>query len=208
MFRLSRAKDPFFSAFLAHAQLTVQAAGLLRQLLEEPTRLADLKREITRVEHEGDEITRATITRLRSQWITPLDRPDIHTLATRLDDVLDTIESIAERLELFDIHDSSKAAIEAARVLENTAVAMAKAVELLPEARKRAQEIVALCAEIARLESAADAIYRSAIAELFKAGNDALTVMKWRDIHEQLETATDQCEDVANALEGVVLEYT
>jgi uncharacterized protein len=208
MFRLSRAKDPFFAAFSAHAQLTVQAAGLLRQLLEEPSRLSDLKREITRVEHQGDEITRATITRLRSQWITPLDRPDIHTLATRLDDVLDAIESIAERLELFDIHESSKAAVEAAGVLESSAVAMAKAIELLPEARKRSQEIVTFCAEINKLESDADAIYRGAIAELFKSGNDALAVMKWRDIHEQLETATDLCEDVANALEGVVLEYT
>src|SRR6478609_11232446 len=208
MFRLSKAKDPFFVAFSGHAQLTVQATGLLRQLLEQPTRLAELKPEITRLEHEGDEITRGAITRLRSQWITPLDRPDIHTLATRLDDVLDVIESIAERLELFDIRDASAAANEAALVLERSAVAMAKAVDLLPVARKRAQEIVALCSEINTLESEADAIYRGAIAELFKAGNETLTVMKWRDIHEQLETATDLCEDVANALEGVVLEYT
>jgi|SRR6187549_176703 len=208
MFRRHRAKDPFFTAFSAHAQLTVQAARWLRELLEEPAKLVELKREITRVEHEGDEITRATITRLRSQWITPLDRPDIHTLATRLDDVLDVIESIAERLELFDIHDSSEAAVEAARVLESCTAAMAKAVDLLPEARKRAQEIVTLCAEITQLESAADVIYRAAIAKLFNAGNEALMVMKWRDIHEQLETGTDLCEDVANALEGVVLEYT
>lgn len=208
MFRLSKAKDPFFSDFSRHAQLTVQAVGLLRRLLEQPQQLSELKPEITRLEHEGDEITRATITRLRSQWITPLDRPDIHALATRLDDVLDAIESIAERLELFDIHESSDAAIEAARVLESSAVALAKAVALLPEARKRAQEIVALCSEITKLESDADAIYRAAIAELFRTGNEVLTVMKWRDIHEQLENATDLCEDVANTLEGVVLEYT
>ena len=208
MFRLNKAKDPFFSAFSRHAQLTVQAVGLLRQLLERPTQLSELKPEITRLEHEGDEITRATITRLRSQWITPLDRPDIHTLATRLDDVLDAIESIAERLELFDIRESSNAAIEAVRVLESSAVALAKAIDLLPVARKRAQEIVALCSEITKLESVADTIYRSAIGELFQAGNEVLAVMKWRDIHDQLENATDLCEDVANALEGVVLEYT
>ena len=208
MFRLGKAKDPFFSAFSEHAQLTVKAVGILRQLLEQPLSLAERKREITRLEHQGDEITRATFTRLRSQWITPLDRPDIHTLTTRLDDVLDVVESIAERLELFDIRDSSSAAMEAARVLESSAVAMAKAVDLLPEARKRAREIVALCAEINTLESEADGIYRSAIAELFKEGNQVLIVMKWRDIHEQLENATDLCEDVANALEGVVLEYT
>ena len=208
MFRRSKAKDPFFSDFTRHAQLTVEAVGLLRRLLEQPSQLSELKSEITRLEHEGDEITRATITRLRSQWITPLDRPDIHALATRLDDVLDAIESIAERLELFDIRDSSDAAIAAARVLEDSAVALAKAVALLPEARKRAQEIVALCSEITKLESDADTIYRGAIAELFRTGSEVLTVMKWRDIHEQLENATDLCEDVANTLEGVVLEYT
>jgi len=208
MFRLSKAKDPFFSAFSEHAQLTVQAAGLLRELLEQPAKLTELKLEITRLEHQADEITRATLTRLRSQWITPLDRPDIHTLATRLDDVLDVIESISERLELFAIQESSPVAVDAARVLESIAIAMSKAVDLLPVARKRAQDIVALCTEIAKLESEADAIYRSALAELFKSGRDALEVMKWRDIHEQLEAATDLCEDVANALEGVVLEYT
>src|SRR6478609_7158274 len=208
MFRRSKAKDPFFSAFSRHGQLTVQAVGLLRQLLEQPLPLAERKREITRLEHEGDELTRATITRLRSQWITPLDRPDIHALATRLDDVLDLIEAIAERLELFDIRESSSAAVDAVRVLESTAVAMAKAVDLLPDARKRAREIMALCAEINKLESDADVIYRGAIAELFKEGNEVLKVMKWRDIHEQLENATDLCEDVANTIEGVVLEYT
>jgi predicted phosphate transport protein (TIGR00153 family) len=208
MFRLSKAKDPFFSAFSEHAQLTVRAAGLLRQLLEQPSKLAELKLEITRLEHQADEITRATLTRLRSQWITPLDRPDIHTLATRLDDVLDVIESISERLELFAIQESSPVAVDAARVLESIAIAMSKAVDLLPVARKRAQDIVAMCTEIAKLESEADALYRSALAELFKSGRDALEVMKWRDIHEQLEAATDLCEDVANALEGVVLEYT
>ncbi len=207
MFRLSKGEDPFFKAFTGHAQLTVQAAGLLRQLFEQPSRIGELKEQITRIEHEGDDLTRATIQRLRSQWITPLDRPDIHTLATRLDDVLDVIESIAERVQLFDIRETTPVAKDAARVLESAATAMSKAIALLPEARKRAPEILAVCTEISTLESEADALYRSAIAELFKAGHDALVVMKWRDIHEQLESATDLCEDVANALEGVVLEY-
>jgi predicted phosphate transport protein (TIGR00153 family) len=208
MFRLSKAKDPFFTAFSAHAKVTVRAAGLLRQLFERPAEIAEIKEQITLAEHEGDELTRATITRLRSQWITPLDRPDIHTLITRLDDVLDVIESIAERIQLFDIRETSQVASDAARVLESSALAMSKAVDLLPEARKRAQEIIALCAQISTLESEADALYRTAIADLFKSGGDALNVMKWRDIFEQLEAATDLCEDVANALEGVVLEYT
>ncbi|HEX3854590.1 MAG TPA: DUF47 family protein [Polyangiaceae bacterium] len=208
MFRLSKGKDPFFTAFSAHAKVTVRAAGLLRQLLEKPAEVAEIKAQITRAEHEGDELTRAAITRLRSQWITPLDRPDIHTLITRLDDVLDAVESIAERIQLFDIRETSRVASDFARVLESSTIAVSKAIDLLPEARKRAQEIVALCAEISTLESEADALYRTAIAALFKSGRDALDVMKWRDVFEQLEAATDLCEDVANALEGVVLEYT
>jgi predicted phosphate transport protein (TIGR00153 family) len=208
MFRLRKKSDTFFTAFASHAQVTVRAAGLLRQLFARPAEVVALKEQITVAEHEGDEITRSTITRLRSQWITPLDRPDIHTLATRLDDVLDIIESIAERILLFDIHEISDVAIEAARVLECSVLSMSKAVDLLPQARRRAPEIIALCAQITAFESEADALYRSAIADLFKSGGDALTVMKWRDIFEQLETATDLCEDVANALEGVVLEYT
>ena len=141
MFRLSKAKDPFFTAFSEHARVTVRAAGLLRQLFETPTEVAEIKAQITLAEHEGDELTRRTITRLRSQWITPLDRPDIHTLITRLDDVLDVIESIAERIQLFDIRETSQVASEAARVLESSAQAVSKAVDLLPEARKRAPQI-------------------------------------------------------------------
>jgi predicted phosphate transport protein (TIGR00153 family) len=207
MFRLSKASDPFFSAFAAHARITLRAAGLLRQLFEHPAEILELKEQITAAEHEGDEITRATVTRLRSQWITPLDRPDIHTLATRLDDVLDMIESIAERLLLFDIRETSAVAIEASRVLEAGVSVMSKAIDLLPVARRRAPEILAFCTEINGLESEADSLYRTAIADLFKSEKEPLYVMKWRDIHEQLEAATDLCEDVANALEGVVLEY-
>ena len=158
MFRLSKAKDPFFTAFSEHARVTVRAAGLLRQLFETPTEVAEIKAQITLAEHEGDELTRRTITRLRSQWITPLDRPDIHTLITRLDDVLDVIESIAERIQLFDIRETSQVASEAARVLESSAQAVSKAVDLLPEARKRAPQIILLCAEISTLECEADAL--------------------------------------------------
>lgn len=207
MFRLKKAPDPFFSAFSAQAAIAARAAGLLRQLFEQPSTGEGLSKQIHLAEHEGDDLTHATIKRLRSVWITPLDRPDIHILTTRLDDVLDVIDSIAERLALFDIREPSKLATQAAQVLEASVVTMSKAVDLLPVARSRAAEILALCAEIGSLESEADALYRQAIAELFRSGNDAVLIMKWREIYEQLEAATDLCEDVANALEGVVLEY-
>jgi uncharacterized protein len=207
MFRLEKSKDPFFVAFSAHAAISVRAAGLLRELFERPAEVESLKDRIVKAEHEGDVLTRDTVTRLRSQWITPLDRPDIHALTTRLDDVLDAIESIAQRMALFEIRDCADVAVNAARVLEASVGAMEKAINLLSDGRDRAQEILGFCGEIDKLESQADALYRSAIAGLFKSGGDPLFVMKWREIHEELEAATDLCEDVANVIQGVVLEY-
>lgn len=207
MFRRDKTLDPFFIAFSAHVRITVRAAGLLKQLFERPQEVKDLHEQIIRAEHEGDAITHESMTRLRSQWITPLDRPDIHTLMNRLDDVLDVIESIAQRVLMFDIRESSALAIQGAGVLESSVIAMQRAIDLLPEARAHAKEILERCVEINDFESQADALYRSAIAGLFAAGGDPLTVMKWRDIYEELEAAADLCEDVANTLEGVVLEY-
>jgi predicted phosphate transport protein (TIGR00153 family) len=207
MFRLSKGQDPFFAAFAAQAAVAVRASGLLRRLFERPDEREELSKQVTLAEHEGDELTHATIKRLRSVWITPLDRPDIHTLTTQLDDVLDAIDSVAEHLRLFDIRDTPNLALEAARVLDTCVLTVAKAIELLPDARARAQEILDFCQQIGTLEGDADRLYREAIAALFKSGNDAIAIMKWRDIYEQLEAATDLCEDVANTLEGVVLEY-
>lgn len=126
----------------------MRAAGLLRQLFERPAAAESLKDQIVEAEHEGDVLTRETVTRLRSQWITPLDRPDIHTLTTRLDDVLDAIRSIAQRMALFEIRDGAEVALNFARVLEASVTSMAKAIALLPEGRDRIQEILAFCAEI------------------------------------------------------------
>jgi predicted phosphate transport protein (TIGR00153 family) len=207
MFRRDKTRDPFFLAFSAHVAITVRAAGLLKQLFERPGEVKVLHPKIISAEHEGDDITHAAMKRLRSQWITPLDRPDIHTLMNKLDDVLDVIESIAQRFLMFDIKDTSAPAIQAAKVLESAVIVVQRAIELLPQARANAKAILECCVEINTFESEADALYRSAIAGLFTPGSDPLMVMKWRDIYEELEAATDLCEDVANTLEGVVLEY-
>lgn len=207
MFRLSKARDPFFEAFANHAELSVQAAKLLRELFEQPERIEALRAQIFELEHRGDTITRATLKRLRQQWITPIDRSDIFTLVTRLDDVLDVIESIAERMALFEVRSCTSIAQDLARVVETCVEAMSRAVQLLANARANVTEITALCAEVNRLEEEGDARYRTAIAALFKSGWDPLLVMKWREIYEELENATDACEDVANAVEAVVLEY-
>jgi predicted phosphate transport protein (TIGR00153 family) len=166
----------------------------------------ELSKQVQAAENAGDKITHETIARLHQTWITPIDRGDIHSLITSLDDVLDLTEAVSERLLLYGVSDCPEFIGKLGDVVVRATEAMEKAVRLLPQV-KRPKEMLDLCVEINRLENEADADYRQALAELFKGGYDALAVMKWRDIIDNLEAATDRCEDVANILEGIVLEY-
>lgn len=218
----------FFDAFARHAETTRGAATLLVEMLARlPSRDAasaykdddggeldavvtrDLERiaaSIKEAETAGDTITHDTIRRLHENWITPLDRDDIHTLVSRMDDVLDDIEAAADRIVLFEIRFAVPEAAELAAILVKACDALGKATGLLGT-MKKSKEIVAYCVEVNRLENEADRVHRKATTEMFRRGNDPLTVMKWRDVFESLESAADRCEDVANVIEGVVLEY-
>jgi predicted phosphate transport protein (TIGR00153 family) len=200
-------EDAFFRAFSDHATRSVEAAVLLLEMLEHTDRMGKLALDIGEKESAGDRLTHETVKRLHETWITPLDRFDIHGLISRLDDVLDLIEAVSERLVLFEIRAVRPAAIELARVLLKGCEDMQRAMLLLPKLSSKGKDLLDICVEINRLENEADTIYRRAIAELFRNGNDPIEVMKWRDIFDNLEAATDCCEDVANIVEGVVLEY-
>ncbi len=219
MFGTARKDAAFFDAFSAHADKTVEAARLLVQIMDRLTAqpdaarsddgdIASLATRIKECETAGDTITHQTMKRLRENWITPLDRSDIHDIISRLDDVLDAIEEAAERIVLFEVTAAPLEAHELSELLVQSSTAVSKAVGLLRDL-KRAAEVRQLCVEINELENVADQIHRRAIAALFKRenGNDPLVVMKWRDIFDSLETAADRCEDVADVIEGVVLEY-
>jgi len=229
MFGSGKKRDaPFFDAFSRHAQRSVEAARMLVEMMgrlevgnggaAEAYRAADegdapvdelarqLYVKIKDAETSADSITHETIKRLHETWITPFDRDDIHSLITRMDDVLDLIEAAAERIILYRVVVAPPEAVELATLLVESCNVLAKAVALLGT-MSRASELLELCVEVNRLENAADSVHRRAMADLFKAGNDPLMVMKWRDILDGLESATDRCEDVANVLEGVVLEY-
>lgn len=206
MFGKSKTDELFFDAFLRHARSSLEAAKLIRSLFEELGNAVDLARAVGEAEHAGDVITHETMKRLHETWITPFDRADIHALISRMDDVLDLTEACSERVLLFEIKVPRPHAKELADLLVKCCEKMLRAVELLPNL-KQSKELLEICVEIGKLENDADALYRKAIAELFKPGNDPLDVMKWRDIYDALETATDRCADVANVIEGVVLEY-
>ncbi len=207
MFGAPKKDDVFFKAFTEHAAKSVEAANLLLQAFQHLDEKERFSMAIAEAEGAGDRITHETVKRLHETWITPLDRFDIHGLITRLDDVLDLIEAVAERLVLFEITEMYPHAIELARVLLKSCEDMHRAMGMFPNLANKSKELLEICVEINRLENEADQIYRRAIAELFKPGSDPIMVMKWRDLYDNLESATDRCEDVANIVEGVVLEY-
>ncbi len=196
----------FFDYFERHAERTREGADLLVRLFLDPARAETMVERIKEVEHEGDTITHSTIEMLHRTWITPLDRDEIHRLITRLDDILDYVDATAQRVLLYEIKESPPEAVELARVLLQACEQVVHAVKGLRDLRDP-KKILSLCVDINRIENEADQLLRKATSRLFKEGKDPLYIIKWKEIYETLETATDRCEDVANVIEGVVLEH-
>jgi len=196
----------FFSAFSRHAAVAARAAGLLVTFLEQPNRV-DLPVQIETDEHEGDKILHDVVHALRGTWITPFDRTDIQNLISALDDVLDLIHAAAKRVLLFDIGTSPPEALALVRQILRATKIVHQATELLTD-MKRAEELLGLCETLHEIENEGDELYRQILAKLYKPGNDPLQVLKWREIYDNLEAALDRCEDVADQLAALVLEYS
>jgi hypothetical protein len=208
----SKVRDrDFFDAFSKHASLCVAGARKLNDLLDSPGQAEKLAREVKQIEHDADTITHETVKRLHETWITPLDRHDIHDLITRLDDVLDMIEAVSERVVIFRVEKKHPLSVQLGKVLLKACELLETAVAGVADVSKSSQKILDAAVEINRLENEADDIYRKALGELLNpaagAQADLLEIMKWREIFDYLENATDACEDVANVLEAIVLEY-
>ncbi len=197
----------FFELFERHADKTVEAARLLRAMLNNPVDLADQARRIKELEHEGDVITHRAVEILHRTFVTPIDRGDMHRLISRLDDVLDLIEASSERVWLYGIDKMDRDACDLADVLVNAVSEVNRAMHGLRDLKNR-DAVLQVCMEINRYENEGDTLLRRAVARLFQDSRDPLLVIKWKDIYEFLEDAIDRCEDIANVVEGVALEYS
>jgi hypothetical protein len=205
--KLMPRSDAFFDDFEKQAAETVEGARLLKELLDDFTDVERKTQAIKDVEHRADDITHRAFERLHMQFITPFDRAEIHRLLSRIDDVLDLADAASERLGLYEVGPIIPEARDLAGVLLAQARKMQEAVRGLRNV-KDSVRILEACREINVLENQADHILRVGLAHLFKSGVDALTVMKWKEILDLIETATDRAEDVANVIEGVVLEHS
>lgn len=205
MFSFLPKEDVFFDLFEKAAANAHECTLALADLLE---RFDDIDMRIRRVkelEHIGDEITHELIERLNKTFITPLDREDIHELACRIDDILDRVDTAVDRIGLFKIREPLPESKELARCLVRSTALIR---EMMPSLRNmgKPEDVRLKVREVHRLESEADAIERRALARLFEDNPDPIHVIKWKNIIEVLESATDKCEDVANVIEGIVLK--
>ncbi len=196
----------FFEHFDQSADLIVKAATEFREMLKDLSHIESRARNIKRIEHDADEVTHATIELLHKVFITPIDREDIFALVSKMDDIVDFIEAASERMFLYGITSMTPEAESLADVCVKAAEHVREAVHSLKNL-KNPEQIIKSCVEINRLENEGDHILRSGIAKLFREEPDTRNLIKLKEIYELLETVTDRCEDVANIIEGIVLEY-
>ncbi len=207
MIRLFPRQETFLPQFNEAAQVIVDASRVLDAMASDFSDAAGKAREIKRLEHHGDKVAHETFDLLNRTWITPIDREDIHALVRALDDVLDFIDAAASRLVLYRVGPPTEALKAGTELIVQCAVMIQKAVSQLGDL-KNSKEILAACVEINRLENEADTVMNHGIAALFDASRDAIDVIKWKEIYEIVEGATDRAEDVANVLEAIVIKAT
>lgn len=196
----------FFDFFNAHALRIVEGSQELVGLMANLSQAEAYTRRIDDAERAADKITRDTLLVLHTTFITPIDRDQIHQLITSMDDILDLIQDVAESLLLYDIQRGTPEAERLAQICHMCCERVKTAVGLLSNLSEP-QAILKTCEEIDRLESDADRVMRSAMSRLFREESDLKQVFKLRSVYMQLEEVTDRCEDVANIIEGIVLEH-
>ena len=204
--RLLPRETSFFDFFEQHAALTVEGAKEFLSLVTTGANIATKAKRVSDIEHETDVITHRCVEALHKTFITPIDRDSIHRLITRMDDVMDFVEAAAERIDLYEVTVMTPDVRDLADVLHRATLQVEAAMRGL-RSMNEPQSTLKLCIDINRLENEADAILRRSVARLFKEEKDPIVIIKWKEVYENLESATDRCEDVANIIEGVILEH-
>jgi predicted phosphate transport protein (TIGR00153 family) len=204
MFNLIPKETAFFDLFERAAHNMIEGSRLLKEMTESFSDPVAQARRIKDVEHIGDGITHDIARKLNQTFITPIDREDIHGLASALDDILDIVEAIADRFVVFKVTKPTDPAIKLSRILYQAAVEVGAGIDRLGKSHADVNEF---CVRVNTLENEADRIMRDAISSLFEQEKDPIAVIKWKEIYENFEEGTDRCEDVANILERIALKH-
>jgi uncharacterized protein len=201
--RLLPREEEFFDLFVGVAARNMEAAQHLHDLfLAPPDRRIASVEAIKRLEHEADQLTHEVVNRLDRTFITPLDREDIHQLASDLDDVMDAIDGTARRSQIFHLGLAPGGVKQLTEVIQRMVGVLAEGVGRL----KKGNDVMRYCVEAKKLEEEGDAIYHEALGRMFETERDALEIIKWKEIYDNLERTLDESEDVANDLESITLK--
>lgn len=195
----------FFEIFDRAALNLTKCSLHLVTLMENIENMSVHAKEIYELEQEGDILTHEVMKKLNKTFLTPIDREDLHALASRLDDVLDLIWGAVDRMTVFKITKSTNEAVLLSKSLLEIAEVIHKAIQKLKE--KNYSHMQEYCIEINRLENTVDRVFRDGLGKLFEDFDDPMLVIKWKDVYQHLEDATDKCEDVANILESIALKH-
>ena len=202
--RLLPREEEFFELFTEVAKRNIEAAARLRDLFEAPPeRRGPIVEAIKRLEHEADQVTHEVVNRLDRTFITPLDREDIHQLASDLDDVMDAIDGVAKRAQIFRLGTAPAGVRQLTDVIMRMTAVLGEAVGHL----KQGDDVMQHAVEAKKLEEEGDAIYHESLGRLFEKERDAIEIIKWKEIYDNLERTLDESEDVANVLESITLKH-
>jgi predicted phosphate transport protein (TIGR00153 family) len=200
--RLTPQKREFFVLFTQASANARDIARLLVDLLDEWPNGRGRLLDIRELEHEGDRLTHEVVNLLNRTFVTPLDRDDMYRLATVIDDVCDHVDEAADNIDAYEVEEVPEKARQQADVIYRAASRLHEAVELLDGFKDSRRQLVAL----RELEDEGDRLEREAVADLFRTGADPLTIIRWKDIHAQLEEAVDACENAADVLEAILVK--
>jgi hypothetical protein len=196
----------FFDLFEKQVNFAVEAAKTFRAIVGTPGPLTELSyQKIRELEHQGDDAAHTIIDQLNKTFITPFDREDIHALTKELDDIVDMINTISNRMMVYKIAGGDKDLMEFSRVIEESVVAVASAVKGL-RTMKNAECIRKACVEVNRLENVGDSMRDAVLGRLFETSHDPVEIIKWKEIYEDAETLLDICEDVAHVVESILVK--
>ena len=204
IFGLIPKEEAFFELFKKAAHNMIEGSRLLKDMMDDFRDPAGKAKQIKDVEHIGDGITHDIAMRLNQTFITPIDREDIHDLASALDDILDAVEAVADRFVIYKITQPTESAIRLADILYEASVAVGRGVDRVSMSHAQIKEC---SVQVNSLENEADRVSRDAISGLFEKETDPISVIKWKEVYETFEEGTDRCEDVANILERIVLKH-
>lgn len=207
MFNFKQKDDEFFSLFLESAKFFHTGVLVLNDVMKDYTCVGEKVKEIDRIEHEADNVNDRIIDKLNLTFITPIDREDIYALANNLDDGVDLLQGTLQRYHMYHVGEPMSGAVKLTELLIVATEEVVRAFSFLDNIRKNQVQILDASHKIERYESEGDSIYRQEVAYLFEHETNAIELIRWKDVLEQLEDTLDHCELIADMLRGVVMKY-